>query len=254
VSRCASTDGGFYRLDVTAFTSTELFAELPVPVALPLSAGTYRLLVAGPGQTRPSLTFESGLAVTVGLTGPPGEQGLQGIQGLEGAQGPTGPAGEPGVGGSGCTVASNGDGTATLSCDDGTSATFPTAAPCAGTSVHGYCWYLGSGLDSCDTTCSSHGGTDAATINHVGSAGGGDSVHADNCGTVIEAIASTSLTSTDTFVITSGYSGGAGIGCIQNDQSDPWWTNVTPALHAVAATTQGAPTQGHLRRACACAE
>lgn len=42
---------------------------------------------------------------------------------------------------------------------------------CGGTTVGGYCWYYGAAGDSCDTVCSTHGGTNAATISYVGSSG-----------------------------------------------------------------------------------
>ena len=58
-----------------------------------------------------SINLMLGAAVLLGCS-----QGPQGEQGPQGVEGPAGPAGTS------CTVASNGDGTATIACGDGTSA------------------------------------------------------------------------------------------------------------------------------------
>ena len=47
-----------------------------------------------------------------------------------------------------------------------------TAAPCAGATVGGYCWYAGGAAESCDTVCNLHGGCNSAgTVNYAGSGG-----------------------------------------------------------------------------------
>jgi hypothetical protein len=43
---------------------------------------------------------------------------------------------------------------------------------CSGTLVGGYCWYLGASGQSCDTACSTHGGTNIAGTNGYAGAGG----------------------------------------------------------------------------------
>lgn len=64
-----------------------------------------------------------------GLTGPQGERGdpgQNGKDGTDGAMGPQGLQGDPGENGEdgqSCTVADNGDGTATMACPDGSAAT-----------------------------------------------------------------------------------------------------------------------------------
>ena len=58
-----------------------------------------------------------------GQPGAPGEDGQPGAPGEDGQPGAPGEDGQPGAPGSSCTVADNGDGSATITCGDGTSAT-----------------------------------------------------------------------------------------------------------------------------------
>jgi YVTN family beta-propeller protein len=61
---------------------------------------------------------------TAGPAGAKGEPGINGNVGATGNDGATGPAGANGNDGTSCTVADNDDGTATMTCTDGTSVTF----------------------------------------------------------------------------------------------------------------------------------
>ena len=78
-----------------------------------------------------TLSCEDGTTVVVsdgadgadGADGTNGTNGTNGVDGADGTNGATGPQGPPGTNGSSCTVVDNGDGTRTLSCDDGTSVT-----------------------------------------------------------------------------------------------------------------------------------
>jgi hypothetical protein len=63
-----------------------------------------------------------------GLTGPQGADGAQGAVGPQGAPGVAGPQGLPGAAGASCTIASAGGGMVTLSCPDGTIATWTGSA------------------------------------------------------------------------------------------------------------------------------
>ena len=58
----------------------------------------------------------------MGDDGRDGDAGARGADGLEGAQGPSGTEGTVGADGLSCTVEDNGDGTKTVSCEDGTTA------------------------------------------------------------------------------------------------------------------------------------
>jgi len=71
-----------------------------------------------------------------GAAGPAGPAGSPGQAGADGADGEAGPAGSPGQDGqdgASCTVTDHGDGTATVSCPDGTSFELqPADGGCAG--------------------------------------------------------------------------------------------------------------------------
>jgi hypothetical protein len=67
---------------------------------------------------------EQGPQGPAGQDGQDGEQGPQGPAGQDGQDGEQGPQGPAGADGQGCTVADNDDGTATITCDDGSTSTF----------------------------------------------------------------------------------------------------------------------------------
>lgn len=62
-----------------------------------------------------------------------GQDGLPGADGVAGADGATGATGEAGADASSCSVAENDDGTATITCPDGTRATVGSGGGCAQT-------------------------------------------------------------------------------------------------------------------------
>jgi cysteine-rich repeat protein len=72
------------------------------------------------------LQGDKGVQGNTGIQGDKGVQGDTGLQGDKGVQGIQGPKGDPGIQGvngdkgDSCTVVDNGDGTKTISCDDGT--------------------------------------------------------------------------------------------------------------------------------------
>jgi hypothetical protein len=118
---------------VLAAGVTGVFAQDEVDV-IHACANTVGLLriVAGPDECRSPDTYiqwnvqglpgEQGPQGEQGPAGPQGPEGPQGPAGADGATGPAGPAGADGADGTSCTV-TQGDGSATISCTDGTSAT-----------------------------------------------------------------------------------------------------------------------------------
>ncbi len=82
-----------------------------------------------------SVTWRDGETGPMGPQGPAGQdgqdgqQGPQGPAGQDGETGPQGPTGADGSDADPCTVADNGDGTATLTCPDGTEVTWATEPP-----------------------------------------------------------------------------------------------------------------------------
>jgi hypothetical protein len=77
-----------------------------------------------------------------GLRGDPGEDGTDGLPGQVGPPGPVGDAGSPGEAGqagTSCTVEDNGDGTKTITCSDGTTATIGSGSGCTVVSLGETC-------------------------------------------------------------------------------------------------------------------
>jgi hypothetical protein len=101
---------------------------------------------------------------------------------------------------------------------------------CSGTSVGGYCWYLGGGGTSCDSLCSGHGGNSAGTTAYAGASAG-------NCSAVLAAF---------------GYGGptssacAAGYGCWVNSVSSGPYFCTSPGADTSAAYPSAA-------RVCSCA-
>lgn len=110
----------------------------------------------------------------------------------------------------------------------------PTAVPCAGTSVEGFCWYLGAAAESCDKTCAPHGGYHDATRTYAGSGGTNE-----QCKKVALALGIMGAEQS----VTEG-AGKFGVGC------SVWLdTNID---RATTLTTSDA-YYGNTRRICACA-
>jgi|GEM_PF-1145588 len=117
---CAGDTGdlGIFRLDAGCWT------YLGSDIQPAIQIDTYPLQT---GPTGP--TGATGPTGTTGATGPSGPTGTSGADGSTGATGPsgsngaTGATGPAGTSGTSCTVKDNGDGTKTISCADGTSAT-----------------------------------------------------------------------------------------------------------------------------------
>ncbi|MGE0632709.1 MAG: hypothetical protein AB7O96_09890, partial [Pseudobdellovibrionaceae bacterium] len=103
---------------------------------------------------------------------------------------------------------------------------------CGGTSVGGYCWYLGASGADCTATCASHGGYNSATDSYAGS---GD-LSGGHCDTITTAFGATWDEANDCGV-------SAGIGCIVASFSGMQCTED-------AATASGAYTG--VQRVCAC--
>lgn len=70
-----------------------------------------------------------------GPTGPQGPQGVPGVDGQDGADGEPGPQGTAGMDGQPCTVADDGEGTITLTCADGSSASWPGSTTTSSTTT-----------------------------------------------------------------------------------------------------------------------
>ncbi len=109
---------GTFSLVVISQTDTEVVAELPSIVA----PGSYQLTATTGGGTVRHDDFDGVTIGAVGPEGPQGPQGAEGPPGPAGQDGATGQDGAPGADGSSCS-ASQGIGSATVSCTDGTSAT-----------------------------------------------------------------------------------------------------------------------------------
>jgi uncharacterized protein YjbI with pentapeptide repeats len=105
-------------IDVVGYTTTSGLIALTKRIETLETSGT-----AGPTGDK----GEPGTNGNVGATGNDGATGPAGPNGNDGATGSTGPAGPNGNDGTSCTVADNNDGTATMTCPDGTNATFPIA-------------------------------------------------------------------------------------------------------------------------------
>ncbi|MEM1022195.1 MAG: 5'-nucleotidase C-terminal domain-containing protein [Myxococcota bacterium] len=85
-----------------------------------------------------------------GDIGPIGEPGERGPAGRDGQDGQSGTRGEQGEDGTSCTVVDNGDGTVTISCEDGTTATVADGTP-------GMMGMPGMAGDSCTVTDNGNG-------------------------------------------------------------------------------------------------
>lgn len=133
-------------------------------------------------------------------------------------------------------TASGYTGSATVTCSSGSYSYSGAScsAACGGTLVGGYCWYEGANGASCDTTCTGHGGYNAATLSYAGS-GGTDA----NCLAVLTALSMVSGSVTDM----SFYA----YGCVE-DQNAP--TGHQRTRYTVATTSSASGTSVY--RACAC--
>ncbi len=84
-------------------------------------AGGDSCSVVDNGDGTATISCDDGTTVTV-------NDGMDGIDGTNGTNGTDGAAGLPGMAGTSCTVMDNGDGTRTISCEDGTTATVADGA------------------------------------------------------------------------------------------------------------------------------
>ena len=121
--------------------------------------GDYLLTVAtGNGQSK-SDEYD----LTIGAVGPRGDDGIDGIDGADGMDGADGQDAAP------CSVMDNLDGTATLSCPDGTDVLIPVASPSPVCTVDGLVGHWPLDGDATDATGNGHDGT---LIGDVGFASG----------------------------------------------------------------------------------
>ncbi len=101
-------------------------------------------------------------------------------------------------------------------------------------------WYLSGTNESCDTFCSSHGGVNSATIDHVGRYDGStESVQMSNCENVMDAIG----------VPGSGaptQMGSSGFGCHLDGATSRRYDGMNNTDTSIAGTTY--------RRVCGCNE
>jgi hypothetical protein len=106
---------------------------------------------------------------TPGLAGTPGSPGAPGTPGLDGSPGLAGTPGTPGLDGTSCTVADNNDGTATMTCPDGTSVTFPIALdPVVGAECNPLVKQPGADLRNCDLSDANLSGANLSGANLSG--------------------------------------------------------------------------------------
>lgn len=105
------------------------------------------------------------------------------------------------------------------------------ASCCAGASVGGYCWYLGSSGQSCTAVCAAHGGYHSATRSYAGS----DGTDA-RCTAVLNALGY------DGSPVTRGWTS-YGVGCGYSGRAIRYAAPYT--------TTAGATAPGR-QRVCAC--
>lgn len=104
-----------------------------------------------------------------------------------------------------------------------------TTSTCNGTSVGGYCWYLGPGWESCDGICYDNGGYNAATLSYAGSGGSNA-----NCQAVLDALKAPGTGAPSTTASAAGCH-----------------VNGTTRRRGTTATT-GAASGNNVFRACAC--
>ena len=127
------------------------------------------------------------------------------------------------------TFTGTGDGNKFL-VKDAAAGTCPAA--CTGQLVGGFCWFLGAPADSCDATCTNQGLV--CSVGTIAYAGTGGSY--DQCVAVMTALGVTGNQLGDVY-------NGAGIGCLDNSDSDI-------ARDTSPTTCSGAVVT--IRRACAC--
>jgi YVTN family beta-propeller protein len=108
-------------IDVVGYTTTSGLIALTKRIETLETSGT-----AGPAGAKgePGINGNVGATGNDGATGPAGPDGNDGNDGATGPAGPNGNDGNDGNDGTSCTVADNDDGTATMTCTDGTSVTF----------------------------------------------------------------------------------------------------------------------------------
>lgn len=105
------------------------------------------------------------------------------------------------------------------------------ASCCAGASVGGFCWYLGSAGQSCTSVCAARGGYNAVTRSYAGS----DGTDA-RCKAVLAALGRTGT-------LVRGWTN-YGIGC--------GYSGSRPIRYAAPYTTTAGATAPGRQRACAC--
>lgn len=105
-------------------------------------------------------------------------------------------------------------------------------ATCAGSSVGGFCWYLGANDATCTTVCATHGGYSSGTLTYTGSSG-----TFAHCQQVVLALTGWNIGSYVSDAM-SGY------GCSYSDGMSIWM--------ASGATTAGANPPSGYHRICAC--
>lgn len=108
-----------------------------------------------------------------------------------------------------------------------------TVTACGGTSVGGYCWYLGGYGESCDTVCASRGGYNAATASYAGQAGTNA-----QCNSVLVALGQASS------VIDFSCTSAAGSGCLRHSNGN--------RVRCTNAVTTSSAANVSYARACAC--
>lgn len=122
----------------------------------------------------------------------------------------------------------------------------PCPPACSGVSVAGYCWYRGGVQESCDTTCSSHGGVNMnGTRDYVGS--GGTLSQCRSVANAINAVAGLEGYSGDG----PDYGGAEAVGC-SILRLDMWGSISHTAGRFADSTTTSSATREGVLRICAC--
>ncbi len=120
------------------------------------------------------------------------------------------------------------------------------SAACSGVSVAGYCWYRGGVQESCDTTCSSHGGVNMnGTRDYVGS--GGTLSQCLSVANAINAVAGLEGYSGNGI----DYAGAEAVGC-SVVRLDVWGSISHTAGRFVDSATTSSATRDGVLRICAC--
>jgi hypothetical protein len=113
-----------------------------------------------------------------------------------------------------------------------------TASACGGSSVGGFCWYVGASNQSCNTVCTSRGGVNLSGTRDYAGSGGSDA----NCINVRDALGLSGITfapdgSSSSYVV--------GLGCAVS-------FNNSSSTRVIDVTTNATDANSLFKRVCAC--